>query len=76
MMKWGRGRKGDIPLRERIIHIKNAVKVRASGKMRSSTIQSGAFCISAIVHVEQESVVDGGMKDLRQVQPQQFRQST
>ena len=54
----GPGRKGNIPLRERMIHIRNAVNVRASGKMRSSTIQSGAFCISAVVHLEQEPVVD------------------
>lgn len=38
-----RKEKSDVPLREIIIHIKNAVKVIASGKIRSSTIQSGAF---------------------------------
>ena len=32
-----------IPLSEMMIHIKNAVKVIASGKIRRSTIQSGAF---------------------------------
>lgn len=55
----GWGRRGDTPLRERMIHIKNAVNVRASGKMRSSTIQSGAFWSLAGVHIEQEFVVDG-----------------
>jgi len=33
----------DIPLSEMMIHIKNAVKVKASGKIRRRTIQRGAF---------------------------------
>jgi len=41
----GRDEKGklDLPLREMMIHIKNAVKVKASGKIRRRTIQRGAF---------------------------------
>jgi hypothetical protein len=34
----------DIPFKEMMIHIKKAVKVMASGKIKRSTIQSGAFC--------------------------------
>jgi hypothetical protein len=30
-----------------MIHIRNAVKVRASGKIKSRTIHSGAFYLSA-----------------------------
>jgi len=40
----GNGEKeGDIPLRDMMIHIKKAVKVMASGNIKRSTIQSGAF---------------------------------
>lgn len=40
----GNGEKeGDIPFREMMIHIKKAVKVMASGNIKRSTIQSGAF---------------------------------
>jgi hypothetical protein len=41
-----RNRSGEVnvPLSEIMIHIKNAVKVKASGKMRRRTIHRGAFC--------------------------------
>ena len=34
----------DVPFKDNMIHIKNAVKVKASGKIKRSTIHSGAFC--------------------------------
>lgn len=39
----GMGDSNDVPFKDNIIHIKKAVKVRASGKIKRSTIHNGAF---------------------------------